>query len=259
MEETQDPVNQRIKLLIDTFAAGTQRQFAIKIGVHPTTVSEMFGKRQNKASVGMLQKIVDAYPQVRSEWLLTGEGEMLKSANADAQVQKTSPYTPHGEVLALGTLADQPHVDLPFPDFKALAHFGQNPGLSLQSFATSPTLRLYLAPEELPEKYVGAIVVEIFGDSMEPDLHSGERMVVWHVPDGKWEQLHNTVCVVSYDDTVTIKAIAENDLYEHNRLKLRAANPPTSYFVVGRDKINSIWEVREYYDRPKFTPGFIRR
>lgn len=184
---------------------------------------------------------------------------MLKSESSDAHPQKTSSYTPTAEVHALGTLADQPHVDLPFLDHKALAHFGQHPGLSLKDFATSPTLRLYLSPEELPERYVGAIVVEVFGDSMEPDLHSGERMVVWHIPEGKWEQLHNTVCVVSYDDTVTIKAIAENELYEHNRLKLRAANPPSSYFVVGRDKINSIWEVREYYDRPKFVPGFIRR
>jgi hypothetical protein len=259
MSEQLDPVSQRIKILIDEFAGGVQLRFAKLIGAHQTTIHELFGKRQNKPGLALLQKIAEALPQLRLEWLLTGEGPMLKSAESDAQVQKTPPYTQASEVLALGTLADQPHVDLPFLDHKALAHFGQHPGLSLKDFATSPTLRLYLAPEELPEKYVGAIVVEIFGDSMEPDLHSGERMVVWHIPEGKWEQLHNTVCVVSYDDTVTIKAIAENDLYEHNRLKLRAANPPTSYFMVGRNKINSIWEVREYYDRPKFTPGFIRR
>jgi transcriptional regulator with XRE-family HTH domain len=233
----------------------SQDVLADKIGVSGSSIGLLQQGKTKSPSAEMLASMTKVLG-ISPGWLLTGEGPMLAS---DAQVPKSSSYTPAAEVHALGTLADQPHVDLPFPDFKALAHFGQQPGLSLQSFATSPTLRLYLSPEELPEKYVGAIVVEIFGDSMEPDLHSGERMVVWHIPDGKWEQLHNTVCVVSYDDTVTIKAIAENELYEHNRLKLRAANPPTSYFVVGRNKINSIWEVREYYDRPKFTPSFIRR
>jgi hypothetical protein len=259
MEEPLSPLSQRINLIVNRLEDGVQRRFAMKIGARPGQISEILGERRARPSSELLEKIGKSYPEIRTDWLLLGEGEMLKSGNSDAQAQKDSSYNAPIEVSALGPLADQPYVDLPFPDFKALAHFGQHPGLSLQSFATSPTLRLYLAPDEMPERYVGAIVIEIFGESMEPELHNGDRMVVWHIPESKWEMLHNTVCVVSYDDTVTIKGIAENDLYEHNRLKLRAANPPTSYFVVGRDKISSIWEVREYYDRPKFTPSFIRR
>lgn len=152
-----------------------------------------------------------------------------------------------------GPLSSQPHVDLPYADGKALASFDPNMGLSLMSFVGSRTVRLYLRPGELPSRYEGAMVVEIWGDSMEPQLHSGDRMIVWFIPDSKWHTLHNTACVVAYDDTVTVKAIRENDLLTEDRLTLRAANPKAGYFTVGLASIRSIWEVREYYDRPLFS------
>jgi phage repressor protein C with HTH and peptisase S24 domain len=260
MEEELSPLSQRINSIVNTLENGVQRRFALKVGARPGQISEVLGERRAKPSSDLLEKIGKAYPEIRIDWLLLGTGEMLKSAESDAQVQKTSSYEPAPfDAHAVGPLTDQPHVDLPFPDFKTLAHFGQQPGLSLKSFINSPTLRVYLEPGELPEKYDGAMVIEVWGDSMEPNLYSGDRMIVWQVPESKWESLHNVDCVVAYDETVTIKAIAENDLFVHDRLTLRAANPPTSYFVVGRASINSIWEVGEYYKRPKYVPSARRR
>lgn len=216
----------------------TQDALAKRIGVSRAAISQ-FESGDSKPSVDTLSKLAQVF-DVDMQVLLTG---------------KLAPFDVHFQ----GPLADQPHVDLPFPDFKTLAHFGQHSGLSLQSLANCNTLRVYLRPGELPSRYEGAMVIEIWGDSMEPELHNGERMIVWQVSEGKWESLHNTACVVAYDDTVTIKAIIENDLFVHDRLTLRAANRDSGYFVVPRNSIHSIWEVREYYDRPKYSLSLNRR
>lgn len=233
-----------------------KREFAEKAGFMQQYWTG-FEKGTRKASIAVATTIAKHFG-LSLNYLITGEGG-LSEQSAKNIVAAPSDSDEPLEVYVEGPLVDMPHVDLPYPDFKTLAHFGQQPGLSLKSFINSPTLRVYLRPGELPSKYDNAMVIEIWGDSMEPELHSGDRMIVWQVPESKWESLHNTACVVAYDDTVTIKAIIENDLFVHDRLTLRAANPASGYFVVGRESIHSIWEVREYYDRPKYSLSFSRR
>ena len=231
----------------------TQDELAARLGLTKSAISK-FETGNSAPSFDTLKKVAALY-KVSTDYLLNGSSSTFATQSQNISSYKTAPFDAH----AVGPLADQPHVDLPFPDFKTLAHFGQHEGLSLKSFINSPTLRVYLEPGEMPEKYAGAMVIEVWGDSMEPNLYSGDRMIVWQVPESKWESLHNVDCVVAYDETVTIKAIAENDLFVHDRLTLRAANPPTSYFVVARSAITSIWEVGEYYKRPKYVPSARRR
>lgn len=109
-----------------------------------------------------------------------------------------------------------------------------------------------LTPEEA-ERYTGAVVFEVDGDSMEPLMHSGQRVIAWPVPEGKWEQLHNVACVVAYEDTVTIKAIRENDLFTKNLLTLYALDARAGYLPVAQQSIRSIWRADEFFDRPRFV------
>jgi transcriptional regulator with XRE-family HTH domain len=247
----EEPVSQRIKNIIDDFEEGVQRRFALKIGANPTTISEIFGKRQNKPSVELLQKIADAYPQLRPEWLLLGEGEMLKSTNANTEPQKTSPYTAPFDVHAVGFLGDFPIVELPFVSFKARASFVELGGADVSAGNFERVMHRCGIDDQgnqrTPADYADAIVFEVDGDSMVPSMQSGQKVIAWPIPEGKWEHLHNTACVVAYDDTVTVKAILENDLFVNNRLTLRATKPGGGYFVVGRSHIHSIWEVREFF------------
>ncbi len=221
-----------------------QSQLADLVGVSRAAIS-LYESGKNSPSYKVLKKLSEA---------LDTDIAVLMDDAATAEMPK-APFDAH----AIGPLADMPHVDLPAPSFKVLASFAEMGGITPEALSHCDTLRVYLRPYELPEKYEGAMVIEIWGDSMEPELHSGERMIAWQVPESKWETLHNAACVVAYDDTVTIKAIIENDLFVHDRLTLRAANKEAGYFVVSRDTIHSIWEVREYYDRPKYSLSFNRR
>lgn len=56
----------------------SQAEFSEKVGIKPSQVSEMLnGKR--KISERTIHNIVEAFPDLNINWLLTGEGEMLKS------------------------------------------------------------------------------------------------------------------------------------------------------------------------------------
>lgn len=78
MNEPQSTINQRIQHLIDNLEKGSQASFARKIDVRTGTVGDILGKRQTKPGYEILAKIVAAYPELRADWLLGGEGDMLK-------------------------------------------------------------------------------------------------------------------------------------------------------------------------------------
>lgn len=53
-------------------------QFADQIGVQRASVSHVLSGR-NKPGFDFLQKIIEAFPSVSAEWLITGKGELLRS------------------------------------------------------------------------------------------------------------------------------------------------------------------------------------
>lgn len=71
-------INNRITLLIDTYCHGNKSEFAKKVGVTPSVITNITGMRQGAPSFDVLEKIANAFPMVSCEWLLTGRGNMEK-------------------------------------------------------------------------------------------------------------------------------------------------------------------------------------
>ena len=195
------------------------------------------------------------YFGVSVDYLLTGENHSSQakivelSKNSDMQSTAKTPLYPSGQnnVHAVGLLSDIPVIALRRVSFKARASFGH---LLLQRYLDSDvfdTVLFRLPPGKTEADYADALVFDIEGDSMEPTLVSGQQVIAWPIPNGKWEYLHNTVCVVDYQDTVTVKAIYSNDLFNTDGLTLHATGGKGGSFVVAREHIHSIWEVREFY------------
>ena len=57
-------------------------QFADEIGVQRASVSHVLSER-NKPGFDFIQRILDTYPSISADWLITGKGEMLKSKNVE--------------------------------------------------------------------------------------------------------------------------------------------------------------------------------
>jgi transcriptional regulator with XRE-family HTH domain len=59
-------------------------QFADEIGVQRSSVSHVLSGR-NKPSLDFITKIINSYPDVNSDWLLTGKGNMWVDLNSNVQ------------------------------------------------------------------------------------------------------------------------------------------------------------------------------
>lgn len=247
VEKTQQPVHERLNFLIERLANGIQARFAERVGVPTGTIGDILGKKKSKPGFELTGKILQAYPEVNERWLITGEGEMLKS-DISTQPQEISSYpADQTNVHAVGLLSDIPIIKLRRVSFKARASFGY---AQLQRYKDSDifdTVLFRLPPGRTEQDYKDAVVFDIEGDSMEPSLRDGQQVIAWEIPEARWEYLHNTICVVAYAEEVTVKAILKNDLNNTDGLTLHATGGMGGEFTVARKDIHSIWEVREFY------------
>lgn len=73
--------NQRLRELINLLknlgVVGTDTDFANKVGKHRNYLSDVVVGKRSLTSKFVVQ-ICEAFPDVNAEWLLTGEGQMLK-------------------------------------------------------------------------------------------------------------------------------------------------------------------------------------
>lgn len=79
-------MTERIKSLIAQLGLST-RAFALSCGLRQNTLSnQLNGMRE--LSLSTVMAILGAYPDVSSDWLLKGEGEMFKTVVSDANADR---------------------------------------------------------------------------------------------------------------------------------------------------------------------------
>ena len=71
---------QRIKKLVEAKTNGNKKEFAAIIGIVQVTFNRYVNEERGM-SYEVIDAILDAFPEVSAEWLLRGEGNMLKSNN----------------------------------------------------------------------------------------------------------------------------------------------------------------------------------
>ncbi|MBH8569387.1 XRE family transcriptional regulator [Microvirga sp. STS02] len=220
----------------------TLREVAEKVGISHSRIDAYETDPAIRIKMDKLRALADVY-DTTIEYIETGvESKLQLVADSQSELDR-APNDAH----AVGLLSDIPVIELGRVSFSARASFNY---AQLQRFMTSDIfdkVLFRLPPGRTAEDYADALVFDIEGDSMEPSLRDGQQVIAWPVPEAKWEHLHNTICVVDYDDTVTVKAIFKNDLFAKDGLVLHATGGRGGEFTVGRSLIHSIWEVREFY------------
>lgn len=69
-------INERFQTIINILFGGNKRAFAIHVGISPTVVENVVGKRQGKPSFDLLVKVC-SNANISAEWLLLGNGELF--------------------------------------------------------------------------------------------------------------------------------------------------------------------------------------
>lgn len=72
-------INNRIQEIINSLYSGNKRAFSFAIGVSPSVIENIVGKRQSNPSFDITNKIIDSIERLNIEWLMTGNGNMLTS------------------------------------------------------------------------------------------------------------------------------------------------------------------------------------
>jgi transcriptional regulator with XRE-family HTH domain len=62
---------------------------AEKLGIQRSSISHILSER-NKPSLDFIQKLLEKFPHISAEWILTGKGSYLKTI----ETKKTEPTTP---------------------------------------------------------------------------------------------------------------------------------------------------------------------
>ena len=109
---------QLIKLM-DQFGL-TATRFADEIGVQRSSISHILSER-NRPSYDFILKIINRYPEINSDWLLTGKGEMLKSNIRNNQTLEKNLFNQNEITIPLksevGGYASDDH-DNPIQEYK---------------------------------------------------------------------------------------------------------------------------------------------
>lgn len=89
-------MTERIKLLVNMFG-GTQTEFANRIGTSPSTIASWISR--NSIPTAALQRIKETCEKVDINWLLTGEGTILKEPISPTTISqwavKLNGFTPY--------------------------------------------------------------------------------------------------------------------------------------------------------------------
>lgn len=82
-------INDRIQEIIDSLYSGNKRAFSLAIGVSPSVIENIVGKRKSNPSFDVTNKIINSIENINIEWLMTGNGKMM-----DRTPYPTSDSTP---------------------------------------------------------------------------------------------------------------------------------------------------------------------
>lgn len=88
-------VQERIRKIADDLFNGNISAFCRAVNIKQPTMNTIIGERQSKPSYEVLSNMVNAKAlNLSAEWLLTGEGEMLKSSSPkEESVTLSEPIT----------------------------------------------------------------------------------------------------------------------------------------------------------------------
>lgn len=169
-------INLRFKEVIDRQFRGNKRAFATLIGVSPTVIENVVGTRQGKPSYDVLIKVC-ANANINPEWLLTGNGPMLRADERDGgnnkrdEVGATDERSTSG--IPIATPATTPGEGIPLLPIDAMAG----------ALTSEQTVLEYECERYVVPIFNGAdFLIPVSGNSMTPTYYPGDIVACKRVP-----------------------------------------------------------------------------
>lgn len=208
----------------------TQQQMADLLGVSRPSVTQLEGGRHQPGNEA-LETIVEKL-DVSRNWLWFGNGPMEEHSAVA------------GDVQLLGNPDKGDYIDVKLVTWKVRGGFMDlmDDGYGYESLGD---VRIYDPTPEMRKP--GTLGFEIAGDSMEPQLRSGMRVVGVRVSLADVKYATSGVYVVAFANQLTIKRVKDNEIYERGSLVLHADNPQAGSLRVAGEDIRAMWKVNRIF------------
>lgn len=226
------PIKQRILSFAGTLGI-SKRDFYTKIGVSRGTLESKTGITED-----VVTKFFATYPEVSIEWLMTGEGEMLKVSPSckkkSIKNEKEATYNIKvedevGEPIPMATRATEPGEGIPLLPIDAMAG-----ALTSEQTVLEFECERYVVPV-----FKGAdFLIPVKGSSMYPKYSSGDIVACKRVPMSDLFFQWNKVYVLDTNQGALIKRIKPGN--DKNHVLIVSDNQDYDPFELPYSALNAV-------------------
>lgn len=171
-----------------------------------------------KPNFDMIRNFYELYPNINLDYLFTGRGYPLTSSKPSLFPESPSLELPYFESES-AFVASEPKN-------------GYGKKIPVSVFGVDLT---------------GCVVYEIPDNSMSPQLHKGQKVVIKALASEEWDWLRSGVYAVRYANYLVLRRIKENDLRENGKLILYADSEKDGAIHLKRSDIISIYSVLQVF------------
>ena len=217
---------QVVALLIEHSLVRSERDFCLKLGIHPATVYKVRTGLQSMPAGLPLD--MQAHFKVRPEYIRQGQGMVFETGKG----AKNAPLA-----------GKQPTVRLlPYVPTPARAGFVND---FLQGTPYQHLERIPLVVDPALEQLDEAVIIEVEGFSMQPTLLPGDRLLVTPIEPEQWPHLYEGIFVVVLPDQIMVKRLGQNHLSTTGSLVLHSDNAEAGSLEVPHPYLKGLYRIRQ--------------
>lgn len=204
----------------------SKSEFGRRIGVSSAFISSMRKSIQPDKIIAIQRE----FPNLNTNWLLTGEGDMLKPQSNAVEI---------GGVIS-SSLNDTFVSQVDFIPVSAHATFIEN--LDQPESTVFEKMPVVLRPHERND-IASYKVFEIEGDSMMPRINDGALVLAKEIPEAQWHYAEGVVIVI-FAEYVVIKRMEANRILTDNYIILASENERYGKMTVPLSDIRAIYKAK---------------
>jgi len=224
-----------IQALKEYLGIKSDRQLLLKMGLNQALFYKIRSGVQ-KASLELINLLIENY-EVNPAFIFKGEGNPLQT--------KMRIDGPNANFIA-----SEEFISLPLVNAKAAASFietflDDHEKLTTEFVKVPSSMLQGISAKDM-------LIVEILGESMEPQLRHGAKVIGKHIRKDEWQYQHGGVYIVLYDKSLVVKRIKDNELLLNQRLMLHSDNVNSGSFPVPAESIREMWKVISLFSSPVY-------
>ncbi|MEZ3550261.1 S24 family peptidase [uncultured Duncaniella sp.] len=231
-------INQRFERIILSLFSGNKSSFASAIGVTPSVVDNIVGKRQGKPSFEVLQKL-SAIEEINIEWVVTGMGDMLKNLPSEKHLEISS-MSRSTSIKKSALLGGEAFYDTIRKTSDAIPLVSEQAvgGLSGKNFVIQKNdVQAYYVIPKFKNLNVD-FMIEMVGDSMMPRFFPGDVVACSIIYNSNFIQWNKPHLIATREQGLIVKRLRKSS--DQNCILAVSDNKDYDPFDIPKDEITGM-------------------